>query len=194
MGNLSFGGAQSQSYLAYAKLGQIFVAQAIVTTPVNYATAAGTGGPLLWNGSGGTTSGTNNAQVDAVILGMSWAVTTAETTASIGLGLTGGPAQTAAPTSTTAIDGLACTRISAANTPSCSVFRKGTVSTAGTWFFPILTLSTAAITAIPQQPNFTDLEGLFVVPPNSWISVAAAGTSTAAVLQISLMWAEIPRL
>lgn len=193
MGNLSFGGAQSQSYLHYSKLGQIFVAQAVVTAPVGFGTAAATGGPLLWNGSGGTTSGTNNAQVDAVILGVSWGVTTAETTTNIALGLTGGFGQTAAPTSTTAIDGIFCTRI-APNSPSCSVFRKGTVSAAGTWFFPLATLSTTAVTAMPHQPNFTDLEGLFVVPPNSWISVAASVTGTAAVVQVGMIWAEIPRL
>lgn len=177
------------------------MAQAIITAPVGFGTAAGTGGPLLWNGSGGTNAaGVNLAGVNAVILGVSYAITTAETTTNIALGLTGGAGQSAAPTSTTVIDGLTCARINAGNVSAngfgnqCSVYRVGTVSTAGKWFFPLASLSTATITTIIPTENYVDLAGMFVVPPGSWISVAGSATGTAAVLQIGLVWAEIPSL
>ena len=208
MANLSFGGNNVSSYYDLAKKGQIFMAQAIVTAPVAYTTAAGTGGPLLWNGTGGATvigEGPGaiispNQQVDAVILGISYGVTVAETTAGISIGLTGGGAQTAAPTATTAIDGITCTRVTPSNIGplgagnKCSVYRVGTVATAGNWFMPLCSLDTTALTAMPHQPNYIDLAGMYVIPPNGWIAVSASAAGTAAVLQIGLVWAEIPRL
>ena len=199
MANMSYGGSGGSSYYDLARNGRIFMAQAIVTAPTIYSTAAGTGGPLLWNGSGGKTAGVNNQQVDAVILGVSWGVTVAATAVSA-IGLTGGAGQTAAPGTVTAIDGITCTRVRGANVAAtgagnqCSVYRTGTVSTAGNWFFPLASLDTTAITAMPHQPNYEDLAGMFVVPPNSWISFAASATATTAVLQVGLVWAEIPRL
>ena len=198
MANMSYGAAATSSYLDLSRKGQIYMAQAIVTAPVAYTTAAGTGGPLLWNGTGGVTAGTYNAQVDAVILGVSYAVTTASG-AAVSLGLTGGAGQTSAPTATTAIDGITNTRIIQSNIGplgagnTCSVYRVGTVATAGNWFFPLGTLSTVAITAQPDVDNYVDLAGMFVVPPNSWIAVSASAVATSAVLQIGLVWAEIPR-
>lgn len=208
MANMSYGGSMGSSYYDLARKGQIFMAQAIITAPVAYTTAAGTGGPLLWNGTGGalvTGEGPSayvspKAQVDAVILGVSWAVTVAETTAGIALGLTGGGGQTAAPTSTTAIDGITSSRINISNIGplgagnQCSAYRVGTVATAGNWLLPLASLDTAALTALPHQPNYVDLAGLIVVPPNGWVSVSASAAGTAAVLQIGLIWAEISRL
>lgn len=204
MANMSFGGGNQSSYYDLARKGQIFLAQAIVTAPVGFGTAAGTGGPLLWNGTGnaatnqfaggGSYTAVSN-QVDAVILGVSWAVTTAETTTNIALGITGGINQTAAPSTTTAIDGLTCTRFGTnKGSPACNAYRIGTVSAAGSWFMPLATLSTTAVTAMPHEPNYIDLAGMFMVQPDGWFSVAASATGTAAVLQIGLIWAEIPRL
>lgn len=199
MANLSYG-TQGSSYYDLARKGQVFMAQAIVTAQVGFGTAAGTGGPLLWNGTGGVnTTGTQLAGVNAVILGLSYAITTAATTTNYSIGLTGGPSQAAAPTSTTAIDGLTCTRVGSGNPTGaqgmgnqCSVYRIGTLSTAGKWFFPCATVSTAAITTILPQENYVDLAGMFIVPPGSWIAVSASATATASVMQIGLVWAEIP--
>lgn len=212
MGMLSYGTTQNASYYAHARTGGVFFATANVTAPVAYTTAAGTGGPLLWNGTGGVTilgggevgapqaAISPAAQKDAVILGITYALTTAETTANVALGLTGGANQIAAPTSTTAIDSLACTLINripnagpngAGN--ACNVYRVGTVSAAGNWFFPLTSLSLTAINAQPMQPNFIDLHGLFTVEPGGWIAVSVSAASTAAVLQIGLVWTEIAR-
>ena len=50
MANLSYG-TGSSSYYDLARRQQVFIATANVTAPVIYTTAAGTGGPLLWNNS-----------------------------------------------------------------------------------------------------------------------------------------------
>jgi hypothetical protein len=199
MANMSFGGGNVSSYFDLCRKGQVYMAQAIITAPVGYGTAAGTGGPFLWNGSGGTTAAPA-AQVDAVILGLSFGVTVAETTTNIAIGLTGGANQTVVPTGLTAIDGITKTRIAGSVIAAtgagnqCSVYRVATPAAAGTWFFPIATLSTTAVTSMPHEPNYVDLAGMFIVPPGSWISVAGSVTGTAAVIQIGLVWAEVPRL
>lgn len=202
MASMNFGGNNVSSYYDLVLKRWIFMAQAIVTAPVAYTTAAGTGGPLLWNGTGGSTTlsgeGANavlspNTQVDAIILGVSWGVTTAETTAGVAIGLTGGSGQTAAPTSTTAIDGVTCTSVESVVSPSCNVYRVGTVSTAGKWLFPLFSLDTTALTAMPHQPNWVDLAGMFKVGPGGWIAVSASAAATAAVLQVGLVWTEVPR-
>jgi hypothetical protein len=38
------------------------------------------------------------------------------------------------------------------------------------------------------------LGGMYIVPPNCWIAVAASATATTWQVQMSLIWAEIPRL
>ena len=96
MANLSYGGAATSSYLDLARKGQIYMAQAIVTAPVISTTAAGTGGPLLWNGTGGVTAGVRNAAVDAVILGIGFGATVASTVATT-FGVTGGAAASPCP-------------------------------------------------------------------------------------------------
>ena len=199
MANLSYGGAATSSYLDLARKGQIYMAQAIVTAPVIYTTAAGTGGPLLWNGTGGVTAGVRNAAVDAVILGIGFGATVASTVATT-FGVTGGAGQTAAPTATTTLDGVASTLIRGVNIGAngagnaCSVYRIGTVSTAANWFHPLASLSTTAITSFQHEPNWVDLAGMYVVPPGSWFSPSVSATATTAVMQIALVWAEIPRL
>lgn len=185
MGTLS-AGTGSSSYYDWSNRGNVYCALALVTAPVIFTTAAGTGGPLLWNNSGAT--GRN--AVNAVILAVSAALTTASTAASV-LGITGNSGQTSAPTSTTAIDYMQCTRIGGP-APVCNLYRIGTVSTAGNFFLPTHTLDTGAITATNILPAWTDIGGSIVVPPGSWASVSAAATATSAVCKIGLIWAEIP--
>src|SRR5580765_3622643 len=90
---------------------RLFAAYAIVTAPVIFSTAAGTGGPLLWNGS---------VNVNARILRVGFAVSTASAAAGA-LGFTGATGQTAAPSSTTAIDSVTNLYVGGKN-PSCSVY------------------------------------------------------------------------
>lgn len=162
---------------------RIFIATAIVTAPVIFSTAAGTGGPLLWN---------NNANVTTRLIAVSFATTTASAAAGA-LGLTGGSGQTAAPTSTTAIDSLTCTNMSpSAQPPLTKAYRIGTVASPGAWFYPIGQVGTTALTALPNQPNWVDLKRAFVIHKGEWISIAASATLTTGVFQIGLMFEELP--
>ena len=112
------------------------MAQAIVTAPVIYTTAAGTGGPLLWNPP--------TSEVNAVILGVSFGITVV-TTVAAALGLTGNSGQTVAPSSTTAIDGRANLKIGGA-AGACTPYRVGTVAVAGAFLLPFAHLHTGALT------------------------------------------------
>jgi hypothetical protein len=177
MGDLSHG--LVQSYYDYARRGAVFSARATVTAPVIYSTAAGTGGPLLWNG-------TNN--LNAVILAVTCGVTVV-TTVAAAIGLTGGSGQTSAPAATTAIDTSACLRIGE-NGPLMSVYRVGTPSAAGTFFLPLFSVHTGALTVDTGQPGLYDIGGMVVVPPNCWVSIAASATASTLQANFGLIWAE----
>lgn len=168
-------------YFEQATRRNLFRAQAIVTAPVIYTTAAGTGGPLLWNG-------TNT--VNAVILGVGFGVTTASTVAGA-LGLTGNTGQVAAPSSTTAIDSSGCTYLGGPP-PACSVYRVGTPTNAGNFLMPFAEIHTGTVGTDTGLIQWVDLAGQIVVPPYSWVSIAASATLTTAVMQISLVWEEVP--
>lgn len=161
--------------------GNIYMAQAIVTAPVIYTTAAGTGGPLLWNGT---------STVKASLLAVGWGVSTVSTVGAA-IGITGGSGQTSAPTSTTAIDGRTSS-LMGGPTSSCTPYRVGTVSTAGTFLMPFGQLNTGALTTTPGQMNWIDLGGFIVVPQYGWVSVAASATASTTVMTACLIWAETP--
>src|SRR4051812_41085952 len=59
-------------YFEQTSRGNVYTAHAIVTAPVIYTTAAGTGGPLLWNGS---------TTMVAAILAVGWGISTVTTVA-----------------------------------------------------------------------------------------------------------------
>lgn len=168
-------------YFEQANRGNLFTAHAIVTAPVIYTTAAGTGGPLLWNGS--TTH-------KAVILAVGWGVSVVTTVAAV-LGLTGGTGQTSAPTSTTAIDSVKNCYLGGA-APACTAYRVGTVAAAGSFFMPFGDLHTGALTVDTGSMNWFDVGGSIVVPQFGWVSVAASATASTAVGNFGLIWEEIP--
>ena len=183
MGTLALGG----SYYSWSKQGRVFSALALVTAPVIYTTAAGTGGPLLWNSS----AINGSMAVNIVILSVGIGITTAASAASV-LGITGAAGQSAAPGSTTAIDAMANLNVGAGFKSNINVYRVGTVTKAGTFFQPTHTLDTGAITTINALPAWVDIGGAIIVPPGSWASISAAATATAAVCKIGVVWAEIP--
>lgn len=187
MGNLSIG-VVGASYYDFARKGQVFCATATVTAPVIYTTATGTGGPLLWNNTGQALGGTN--RVMAVLLALGVGITTASGVAGA-IGITGGVST--APTTTTTIDGLQNLNLGISGGNQCNVYRKGTVSAAGTFFIPTHQVTTVALTSAPPlSMQWWDLGGLFVVPAGSFASVAASATLTSGVFNIGLIWAEVP--
>ena len=169
-------------YATLVKEGVVYSAFAIVTAPVIYTTAAGTGGPLLWNKPG--------SALDAHILAIGIGVTVV-TTVAAALGFTGNGGQTSAPTSTTAIDASGNVQIGGPLS-SLNVYRVGTPTNAGNIFVPFGHLHTGALTADTFGLGWFDVGGLIQVSPGNWASVAASATATTAACQIGMVWAELP--
>lgn len=169
-------------YFGDASLGKrIFCAHATVTAPVIYSTAAGTGGPLLWNGS---------TNMLARILKVGFGTKTASTVAGA-LGFTGAGGQTAAPTSTTAIEDSGNLYVTGPK-PSCTPYRIGTVTNAGTFFVPFAQVTTGALTVSANAMTWIDINRLITVPAGAWVSVAGSATLSTGVFEIGLVWEEIP--
>lgn len=166
--------------------GNVFAAFANVTALGLWSTAAGIGGPLLYNGS----AASGGKGVTAYILSLSYGLAVASTVAAA-VGLTGGA--TTAPASTTAIDSVVSLRLNAgAPTPQCTAYRIGTTSAAGTFFLPVGQVGTAALTAEIADDNFIHLGGTIEVSPGFFVAPAASAVLTTAVMQIGLVWMEVP--
>ena len=165
----------------------VFSAQAIVTAPVIWSTAAQTGGPLLYNNSAASAA----KGVTAYLLGMSCVVTTASTVAGA-VGITGGAST--APTSTQAITSVMNLRYSsgAPASPQCNVYNYGTVSTAGIGFMPVYEVGTGALTVVDCDDNWVHLGGMIEVGYGNFAAVSASATLTTGVFTIGLVWAEVP--
>jgi hypothetical protein len=168
-------------YYGDASLGRrIYVAHATVTAPVIYSTAAGTGGPLLWNGS---------SNMIARILAVGFGTKTASTVAGA-LGFTGAAGQTAAPSSATAIEDTGNLYVGGAKS-SCTPYRIGTVTNAGTFFLPFAQVTTGALTVSDNTMSWVDMGRLITVPPAGWVSVAGSATLSTGVFEIGLVWEEV---
>lgn len=171
-------------YSTLVKAGKVFSAYALVTAPVIFSTAAGTGGPLIWNRP--------NSGVDAHILAASFGGLSTAATAAGAIGLTGNSGQTSAPTATTAIDGLQNQLVGGSSTQMGGVFRVGTPSVQGFGITPLFAVGTGAITAVEIETSWVDVGGGFIIPPGCWGSLAGNVTLTAGVMALGLMWAELP--
>ena len=169
-------------YSSLVKAGKVFSAYATLTAPVIYSTAAGTGGPLLWNRP--------QSGVDAHIIAVGFSSSVVTTVAG-GLGLTGGPGQVAAPTSTTAIDASGNMKIGGPAS-ACTPYRVGTPVAAGLQFVPIAEFHTGALTVDTGGIKWVDVSGLMVVPPGSWASIAGTATLSTLQVQVAMIWAELP--
>lgn len=169
------------SYYEQSVRGNLYMAQAIVTAPVIYTTAAGTGGPLLWN---------NSTTVKASIIAVGWGVSTVSTVGAA-IGLTGGTGQTAAIGSTTAIDSVKNCYLGG-SLPACTTYRVGTPASAGSFFLPFGALHTGALTVDTTGFQWFDVSGLITVPQYGWVSLAASATASTTVMSVSMIWEEIP--
>jgi len=161
--------------------GRVYTCTAVSTSTIIYTTAAGTGGPLLWN---------NSSTYNAVIMGAMIDVTTASGVAG-SIGITGGFQGTTAPSSTTAIDAGPKNLLLGGPASQTTQYRKGTVANAGGFYIPLFTVSTAA-TSIQSGWNYVDIGGLVVVPPQYYAAITASATLTSSVNNIALVWAEVP--
>lgn len=166
--------------------GYIFSAAAVGITPSLYSTAAGMSGPILWNGS----AVTGLKGVTAYLLSISYGLAVASTAAGA-LGLTGGSAQPAAPTSTTAITKAGCLTLGGP-TPQCTPYNVGTVVTAGGFWLPVGHVHTGAITLDTADENFIHLGGAIVVPINTWAGAASDAILSASNIDVCITWMEVP--
>ncbi len=164
--------------------GAVFSANAVITAMGLYSTAAGTGGPLLYNGS----AASSHAGVTAYLLSVSYGLSVASAAAGA-IGITGGA--TTAPTTTTAITSKANLWIGGAS-PICSVYNIGTTSAAGTFFLPLGHIHTGAITVDTDDDNFIHLGGAITIPPGYFVSVAADAVLTTSVIDVGITWLEMP--
>lgn len=169
-------------YSNLVKAGLVYVAHAIVTAPVIYSTAAGTGGPLLWNRP--------SSGIDAHLLAMGFSSSIVTTVAG-GVGITGAGGQSNAPGTTTVIDSTGNCLIGGPAS-ACTTYRIGTVTNPGAQFMPVAQFHTGALTVDTTGLTWIPLDGIFIVPPGSWASPAGSATLTTLVLNIGLIWAEIP--
>ena len=167
-------------YAEASMSGRLFMAQAIVTTPLLWSTEIGTGGPLLWNGS---------STVKAVLLAVGFGETTPIDVVGVALGITGGNGQAAAPTTATAIDST--TNLLIGGAPSaCTAYRIGTTVN-NRFFYPFANLHPGILAADTANMQWVDLGGI-VVPQWCYASVAASADATSWVGNICLIWEEIP--
>jgi hypothetical protein len=162
-----------------AMRGNIFSARASITGMVIYTTAAGTGGPFIWNGS------TNKV---VSVLKVGWSVTTAATATGM-VGVATGTGMTVAPTNTAVADTGNCYT----GGPASNATAYSTATSTGTpRFIPLGQLSTAAVSLVPANTTLFDFKGSLIIPPNCWVSLAASATLTTSVLQTFIMWEELP--
>lgn len=169
-------------YSNLVKAGLVYVAHAVVTTPVIFSTAAGTGGPLLWNRP--------NSGIDAHLLAMGFS-TSIVTTVAGGIGIAGASGQTSAPGTTTAIDSTGNCLIGGPAS-ACTTYRIGTVTNPAAQFMPVAQFHTGALTVDTTGLTWIPLDGIFIVPSGSWASPAGSATLSTLVINIGLIWAEIP--
>lgn len=180
--------SQADSYYELCRDGHVFSALSLITGLPAYSATTGQGSPLLWNNTGPLAGG--GQRVLAIILGVSVGWTTAPG-ASGAVGIAVGSGQTTAPTTTTTVDAIGNLNAGiSTSTPLCNVYQKGTVTNGGSTIFITHEVSTAA--GNPTTDIFQALDGIVVVQPGGWASVAGAAAIASMVAKISLVWAEIP--
>ncbi len=169
-------------YYELCRNGYIQQAHAIVTAPVIYTTNTNTGGPVLHNR-------TANKVACLLKVGVGIAVVT---TVAASLGLTGRSDQgDTVMGGTTAIDSQANMYLGG-SASAMSLYRIATPAAAGSFFLPFGDLHTGALTVDNLGMAWIDVEGLIMVPPGAWISIAASATASTTVMNSALIWAELP--
>ena len=169
-------------YATLAKAGMLYIAQANISAPVAYTNPTGVGGPLLWNRPG--------SNRDAHILGVALGVSVVTTVAG-SVGLTGNVGQSAAPTTTTAIDGKSSGLIGGAD-GAVEAYRIGTVVNAGNFFLPCFHVHTGALTVDNFGQAYRDLGAPLIVPPGGWAALAGSAALTTLAGIAAIVYAEVP--
>ena len=165
-----------------AQRGNLFSAHAINTAMVIFSTAAGTGGPLIWNGS-------NNKVVSVLAAGFGIATTASGVAGAVGLAT--GIGQLTAPGTTTAIDSVGNMLVGGPN-PQATAYRIGTTTNAANRFIPFVQVSTGAVSIPDTTINWMWFDGAVLAPPYTFVTLAASATLTSAVSNSFIIWEELP--
>ena len=75
---------------------------------------------------------------------------------------------------------------------NCTTYRVATPSTAGGFLLPLGQVHTGALSVDTSPFIWIDIGGALVIPPGSWASIAASATLTTAVMQLGMIWEEVP--
>jgi polygalacturonase len=191
--NLSYGNPNNSSMVEFSRSADLFCAYSanVTSLPAYSATSLG---PILYNGTNPTNA---YPEKKVIVLGISLALTTASG-AAVAVGLCWGSqltaGNTAVPASITGTAGNGATLVSSTypinKQPSASAYNSGNVLAAATGFWPLASLPTTAITALPVDTGWIPIDGGIVLPAGTWVALAASATATSAVLQYSILWAE----
>ena len=133
----------------------------------------------------------NSSTVNLVLLKCAGnIIVTSSTTTQIVLAA--GTGQTSAPTSQTAATRAGSNFISGP-TPQGLATSLATFTNAPVAVWPLLH-NTAAIATVGEDSGWLiDFEGAFIVPPNTYVAIAAGGAAVAAGgMDVGLMWTEVP--
>lgn len=170
-------------YAALAWSGKLFTAYAAAQATSLVGTAMV--GLQLWNGS--AVSGGVNAVL--ILAGGFVAVTSATQT---GVVLATGVGQTAAPTGQTAAT-RSSNNLLGGPAPNCLALNAGTFTAAPTAVLNLLH-NTAAIASTGEDQGYNQyLDGMLIIPPQTYVCLAATGAAGAASSNFHhLVWAELP--
>lgn len=161
--------------------GMVFGALAqTVTAPVIWTTAAGSGGPFIYNG-------TNDKNLVPLAFGLSDIIVS---TVAGSVGLATGV--TTAPTAVTAADAR-WNLLTGGAASSATPYRIATPSAAATSFLPLIEIGTGALTVSNQGLIFFPIEGMCVIAPGGFMTLAGSATLTTLQYHAAIIWAELPR-
>jgi len=166
--------------------GKIFAASASVTPAIFSGTAQV--GLQVWNGS----AVAGGKGVTAFLLGASFGLTTGAITTAVAIGVTGAGGQPAAPTATGAVGTSGDLLIGSGTASQCNVYASGTYVNGGGVFLVLGRVHIGLTSVDTDDDNFVHLGGLIEVPLSSWAGVATSATVASGVLDISIVWAEVP--
>lgn len=178
-----FGEAISQllhgRYYESAQRGNVFVM---------YASAAGVDAYTNQNQISGSIWNASNA-VMVSILAVAFA-TAGTPSATAALGFTGYGVQVTTPTGTVVATAAGCGKIGNA-IPQSTAYRTASYTTAGNFFFPVISIELGAITKLPSATCFVDIGGAIIAPPYSWVGFASSAATTFAC-HVGIIYEEIP--
>lgn len=167
------------TYFEAASRRNIFRAHATISGILAYNLTT-IGGPVIWN------SGPNNV----VIIGLGYALTSAAFSSGA-IGLTGAGGQYSAPSASGPTVSSGNCYIGG-QLPSANAYATATVVNTGTFLLPFGQIHSGALTVDTSQANWVEFGGMVVVPPGTWISPAASTTIPNVILQIGVVWEEVP--